>query len=486
MSIQFNKPGFYRRDFLKYSAAAAAGVGSFSCAGGAKKGSESEKISSTDSGKRPNILIITTDQQWAGAMSCEGNPYLKTPAMDSLAREGKVFENTYCSNPICVPSRASYMTGMAPHKMGVTHNLSEGDVEFTAPCLGKYFKDAGYDTGYVGKWHVPRDIRDRQWSGFDFLAQLKDNEVDPLIPEPAAKFIKQKRDKPFLLFASFVNPHDICEWARMASDIEDHLKNGDIGKVPPPQDCPPMRANREIPQGEPPAIREHQQFEGLLGQYPTRDWDKDDGRWRQYLWAYYRMVEKVDMYIGQVLDALDESGKRNDTLVIFTSDHGDGIGSHRWNQKSLFYDEVAKVPFIVSRPGHTPGGSRSRQLVNLGTDMAATMLDAARIPQPAYLPGISVLAAAMGKENAPANEYVVSENNLHRGWALQGDVDGRMVRSQRYKYTVYTNTSPAEQLFDMELDPGETRDLAMKPQYQDVLRQHRRMLKDYHRLWESL
>ena len=248
----------------------------------------------------------------SGAMSCAGNPYLKTPAMDSLACNGVMFEAAYTPNPICVPARTSYMTGTSSHENGVVTNIRSPMINLTLPCLAKVFRDNGYDTGYVGKWHIPRSIEDQEWSGFDYLASLRDNRVDVDIPESCETFLLKERDKPFFLIASFVNPHDICEWARRHSGRKTNLPNGEIGDPPPPEHCPPFRANNVIPDGEPSVIREHQADPKMQHAYPTRHWELNDGRWRQYLWAYYRMTEQVDKTIGQVLDVLRKSGQEEE------------------------------------------------------------------------------------------------------------------------------------------------------------------------------
>ncbi|MEX2382096.1 MAG: sulfatase-like hydrolase/transferase, partial [Opitutales bacterium] len=147
--------------------------------------------------------------------------------------------------------------------------------------------------------------------------------------------------------------------ARLASGIDEQLPNGEIGEAPPVEECPPLIGNHPVPEREPAAIREHQSEPGNAGAYPTRNWGgPEDGRWRQYLWAYYRMLEKVDTQIGKVLQTLRETGQEENTVIVFFSDHGDGMGAHRWNQKTLFYEESARVPFIVSWKGRTLEAAR--------------------------------------------------------------------------------------------------------------------------------
>jgi arylsulfatase A-like enzyme len=430
---------------------------------------------------RPNILVITTDQQSAFAMGCAGNPHVKTPAMDALAERGVRFEKAYASNPICVPSRTSYMTGTMSHENGVDYN---GDhVPFAHerfPILAGIFREAGYDTGHFGKWHIPHDIRDTDWSGFNTCAAVRDNAVDHEIVRPCLDFITTKRETPFLAFASFVNPHDICEMARILTVLPDQLKNGDIPKIPEVDMLPPLPENWTRPEDEPEAVLNHYTLESTRGIYPSREWGGvEDPRWRQYLWAYYRLVELVDRRIGELLDGLGAAGLAENTLILFTSDHGDGMTRHRWTQKTLFYDEVARVPFILSWPGITsPGAINTDHLLNLGTDLFPTLLDVAGMEKPTRLKGLSAFPAASGQRNSPGHGFIVSENNLQPKWETRGDVSGRMIRTQRFKYVRYSAGANREQLFDMEADPLEMRNLVKDPKFADVLNEHRRMARE--------
>ena len=160
--------------------------------------------------QQPNILLIITDQQFADAMSSRiGDKYLKTPAMDRLAARGTLFTRAYCANPLCVPSRTSMLTGRYPHETGTQTNKSPKLDADEFPCLGNVFKQAGYDTGYVGKWHLPFSRRDTTQHGFDFMQNIKSNGADHASPAAAIEFLRKPRTKPFLLVASFVNPHNI-------------------------------------------------------------------------------------------------------------------------------------------------------------------------------------------------------------------------------------------------------------------------------------
>jgi choline-sulfatase len=206
----------------------------------------------------PNILMIMTDQQSADIMSCRmGDRYLRTPHMDSLAATGRVFSRAYCANPLCAPSRTSLFSGRYPTETRIETNGSAQvwadykvenntlDVE-RFPLMGTIFKRAGYATGYFGKLHIP--LPEGAQHGFDVMLEssipLKKDDND--VAGWAADFIRSKHDKPFLAVASFVNPHDICQWSQ-----RQRLPNGNIGSPPPIKECPPRRANFAPPKAKP-------------------------------------------------------------------------------------------------------------------------------------------------------------------------------------------------------------------------------------------
>ena len=201
-----------RREFMK-SACAGAAVLPLAAAHGAKAAP-----ATADKG-RPNILFIMTDQQHAGMMSCTGNKWLKTPALDRLAEEGTRFERAYACNPVCVPNRFSLQTGRMPSAIGMRHNNSRLNVppQMVANSLGPLFRKAGYEAVYGGKVHVPGDlVKGMRKDGFRFIA----SDARQQLAESFATFLKGPHDKPFLGFVSFINPHDICYMA-----INDHARS---------------------------------------------------------------------------------------------------------------------------------------------------------------------------------------------------------------------------------------------------------------------
>jgi len=425
---------------------------------------------------KPNILFIIADQMQAGDLSCAGDPYVKTPALDSLAASGARLVLTYCADPVCMPSRFSMFTGVLPSRVRLERNEDGDDAKrkvtpaILANSLGQVFRKAGYETVYGGKIHLPMMVED---AGFKYI---QTNE-GPKLAQTCAKFLREPHHRPFLMVASFINPHDICFMA-----ISEAEHPGKISGPKPlveatalpagmsPQEFasqwPPLPANFAIPEGEPENIlsgdprafrvyaREH---------FTTNDW-------RLHRWAYARLTELVDAQIGEVLQALRETGLETNTLVVFTSDHGDMDASHHLEHKSVFYDEASRVPFIVSWKGVTkPGLVDQTHLVSTGQDLIPTLCDFASLPTPAALKGRSVRALAEGRTPASWRETQAAENG-----------ESRMLRSARYKYVVYAAGARRELLTDLIADPGEMKNLALDPAFAPVLEEHRRLLKEWY------
>ena len=403
---------------------------------------------------RPNVLWICTDQQFAGAMSCAGNDHIQTPAMDRVADSGVRFSNAYCANPICAPSRASMLTGRMPSQVGVSENDDRIDEEYREDELGRLFDDAGYDCAYAGKWHVP-DIRHvDDGHGFTELCGLDDLRV----PEACEEYLGGDHDDPFFLAAHFDNPHNICEWSR------DYTPPWGSVETPPAENCPPLPANHAVPPYEPKVVRDTVDDHWAMGAMEGATPDE----WRQYRNAYYRLVEKADEGVGRILDALADAGLQEETLVVFTSDHGDGHGAHQLIQKSFLYEEATRVPLLVRPPGGgEDGGAVSDRLVSTGLDLLPTLCDYAGVTPPADLRGRSVRPLVDGDPGG-WREYVVAET-IDTDYRLRG----RMVRTEQYKYIVYHEGRHNEQLFDLEADPGEMVDLAESADHTATLDAHR-------------
>jgi len=418
-----------------------------------------------------------TDQQSADAMSCvAGERFLRTPALDNLAAKGALFSSAYCTHPLCVPSRTAMFSGRYPHQIGVLSNDDQSADMSRFVCLGTLFRDAGYETGYVGKWHLSYPLGDVSGHGFGFRANNRCNRADPGNRDEAVRFLRMQRRAPFFLVVSYNNPHNICEWARGARGP---LPDGDISPPPPLGQCPPLKPNHTPPDDETHAMSFLRRSYHASPTFPVGAFGEKE--WREYRWAYYRMVETVDRRIGRILDEVNSLGLENDTIVVFVSDHGDAQGAHGWNQKTVLYDEANRVPLIISHPGHVRPGVRN-VLTQTGIDLFPTLCDAAGIDVPDDLPGISLMPIARGAREASTRPYIVAETRFVQGAPIDGEVpraDGRMVRSERYKYCIYDMGVHRESLVDMVNDPGEMRNCARNPEYRHILEQHRDYLRSF-------
>jgi arylsulfatase A-like enzyme len=415
---------------------------------------------------RPNILYLLTDQQSAFAMSCMGNADLSTPNMDRLAGEGVCFERAYCTQPLCTPSRASMFTGLMPHECGAPRNGMAIREDLREQELGRLLQASGYECAYGGKWHVPQiAMPEENDHGFRTICGFDDNRL----AEACVAYLEERtrERRPFLLVASFDNPHNICEWGRNMP-----LPWGGIGEPPPVEECPNLPANFIPAAFEPEVIRLEQQAH--WGIYPYRERPPED--WRRLRWAYYRLVEKVDREVGKVLDGLEAHGLKDDTVVIFSGDHGDGHGAHQWNQKSALFEEIVRIPFIVRVPGGK-AGLRSARLVSNGLDLLPTICDYAGVPWPEDLRGRSLRPAIEGETNVSWREHLVIETLFDGGRGY--DTEGRAVILGKHKYVAYDRGRHREQLFDMVRDPGETVNLAVEARHQGLLDDCRCLLAEH-------
>ena len=433
--------------------------------------------------RRPNILILVTDQQSHHLMSCAGTPWLSTPHLDRLAAGGARFTRAYVSDPVCVPSRFSMFTGRMPSAIGMRGNGANGLHPFSAADdatgLGHCLRRAGYATWYGGKVHWPLGLTPERL-GFSTVTL---DERERLAVE-AADLIQRQSGQPWAMVVSLINPHDIClmaidAFAREGSWDRSLVRNAGIEtrnveellRVPAGVDpeawwrdrLPPLPKNWDIQADEPERIRtvlERRPFKiSAREQWGERDW-------RLHRYVYARLAERVDREIGVVLNALQASGQADDTLVLMTSDHGDHGGSHRLEHKTFFYEEAARVPWIMRLPGKIPAGRVvDTAMVSTGLDLLATCCDYADAPRPEVCLGISQRGAAEATPGATMRGASYGENLV-----------SRMIVTPAWKYVRYDDGANAEQLYDLVKDPGETRNHAGEPANAEVLADLRRRL----------
>ncbi len=435
---------------------------------------------------RPNVLWYCTDQQRFDTIGALGNRHVRTPAIDGLVRDGAAFTHAYCQSPICTPSRASFMTGMYPSRV---HNTRNGNETFPAspPLLSKLIADSGYDCGMVGKFHLtssgnrteprlddgfsywkfshaPRD----DWAeGHDYAdwvrAQGGDldamrHSADGVRPhlhqtkwasDQAIEFISRERATPWLACVNIYDPH--------------------------PPFIPPREYERRFsaadmpgPHFVPSDLRQQAKLAAVEFQDELRTPEEHDARAQQA--RYYAMVAQMDEQFGRILMALDESGQRDDTLIIFTSDHGDALGDHGLMHKGCrFYEGLTRVPLIFSWPARARPGLVSDALVEL-LDMSATVVEATGLDQPEYMQGRSLMPILGGDADPGHHRDFVRCEYFDAIDAERADGSGTfatMYRDRRYKLCNY-HTQGLGELYDLQEDPWEFEDLWDDPAHASI------------------
>lgn len=403
--------------------------------------------------QKPNFLMILCDQMNLDAMSYLGNAYVQTPNLDRLAARGVTFMESHSTNPVCSPARSSLFTGRMPVETGVVHN--ELAIRPGMPNLGEWLRArAGYETVYCGKWHLPQGFAPPNLAGFRTLPSGGGSGAlsDAWVSRACEAYLRNRgggQEKPFLLVASLHQPHDICYWMiRPETLVPRELPFPELADKLPA--LPPN--HKSFPDGPP------QVGTG----YPNFDTDL---RWRYYLYCYYRMVEMLDSDVGRLLDALEETGLAENTVVLFTADHGEGAGRHSNVQKWHPYDESMKVPMLWACPPRIQSGLIDRTHLVSGLDVVSTMCDYAGVETPPNARGLSLRPLLEGGKPA-WRDHLVCE------WKGEG----RIVRTQQYKLVTY-GEEPKVQLFDMQRDPWEMNTLAADPAMAPVIERHKALLR---------
>ena len=426
--------------------------------------------------QKPNILIIQCDQLATRALEAYGGYAGHASVIDSLARNGVVFDNAYTACPLSQPSRTALLTGLLPHQTGVRSNSGKWknpDVPANLPTLGKIFTKAGYNAIHFGKTHDAGAL-----DGFDVKPQSQVEYTDAQVPLnrdsfkdastflDALAFFSDPCKEPFICMLDFQNPHNICGYVGTAAGPHE---------VADTTGLPALPDNFEVEDWSvlPIPIQynccNHRRLE------QAAHWSAEN--YRQYIAAYLRYVEIVSDQIAQLLDILESRPEGKNTIVVLLADHGDAMASHRMVTKETdFYEESVRVPLIVCGPGVQGGGRHLPQLVQTSTDLIPTLCGLAGIKVPSSLKGISQAPSILGKEQKEKNSYVISQ------WHSEYDrivSPGRMVRSEEgFKYTHYLEGN-GEELYDLKSDPGERHNLAADPAYAEVLERHRALLDEY-------
>jgi arylsulfatase len=458
--------------------------------------------------KRPNILLICTDQQRYDAVGAYGNDQVRTPYLDRLAADGVLFENCYVQNPVCSPSRASLMTSRYPH----AHGLWANGVQLPAQeqFFTKVLADDGYDCGLVGKLHLaackdgrmePRlddGFRVFRWAhdpypgssenqyhrwlktAFpDLYAEARDRGFDDLpteahysrwIGNETIDFLRESRDrsKPFCFVANFFDPH---HGFGAPKEYLERYRAEDLPR--------PLTREGEL-DGKPPILTEasKESYAGHARGYLSYSEDE----LQQVKAAYWAMVSLVDDEVGRILAALEEEGLADNTIVVFTSDHGEMLGDHQLMLKGpMMYEGAVRVPLIVRWPGELPAGERRTELVQW-IDLAPTFLEAAGAPALPRGQGTSLLPLARGSAEAVTRGWALCEYR-NSGHPYEPAVHTTMLRTDHWKMVVYhgmpaTDRDRTGELYDLSKDPHELDNLWDHPDHASVRLQLQEMLLD--------
>lgn len=433
-----------------------------------------------------NVLFIMSDEHSRKMLGCYGNSYVKTPTLDSLAEQGTVFENAYTNCPICVPSRASFATGRYVHEIGTWDNAMP--YTGTPASWGHRLLAAGHTCDSIGKLHYRSTADDNGFGNEIVPLHVLNGEGDlqgmlrrppPLrastsqlagdagpgestylaydrsIRDAAKTWISdaasKPMDKPWCLFVSFVCPH----FPLVAP--EEFFRLYPLDTIPLPE----LRDAASFP--DHPVLRKLREVQNY------EDHFQDDNHVRLAIAAYLGMVSFLDDNIRQILETLKASGLDEETLVIYSSDHGDNLGNRTFWGKSNMYEESAGVPLIM-RGRNVPVGKRIKSAVSL-VDAYPTIIEAVGLPvneADRDLPGTSLFHIL---DNSDDDRTILSE--YHAVGAITGMF---MVRFGKYKYIRYEGYP--SQLFDLETDPKETENLASDPHFENIVQEGERRLRE--------
>lgn len=484
-----------RRKFL-----VTVGMGMATLAASGCQGSKNRKVLS----KRPNILFIMSDDHASQAIGCYGSRINRTPNIDRLAKTGMRFDNCFCTNSICAPSRAVILTGKYSHINGLRDNSAR--FNGTQQTFPKLLKASGYQTAMIGKWHLKSSP-----TGFDYwkilpgqgnyynpdlieMGQKKQHTgyVTDILTDTAIDFLENKRDpgKPFLMMLHNKAPHrnwqpalrhlkdytsrtfpepetlwdDYATRSAAASEQEMTIKKHMILDYDLKMGAPPKRMNAE----------QKSAWEAVYG--PIREKfqknspkGKDLVRWKyqRYMQDYLGCIAAVDENMGRILDYLDKSGLSENTVVFYTSDQGFYLGEHGWFDKRFMYEESLRMPLLARYPGHIPAGSTNDDMVS-NLDFAPTFLSLAGQAVPADMQGLPMEKLLMG-ESDPSWRHSIYYH-YYEFPAVHMVKRHYGVRTKRYKLIHFYYDIDAWELYDMKNDPNELHNIYGDPAYADTVK----------------
>jgi arylsulfatase A-like enzyme len=476
-----------RRSFIKLSAGA---LGGLALAQGTLEPLAAKGAPAHDaSGRKPNIVIFLGEGLRHDELSCTGNTMIHTPNMDRIAREGMSFRNSFVTNALCLPSRASMLTGLYSHSVNATGNEpsgrhdggANGPIPQDIPLFTELLQQAGYEVGFFGKAHIKGGLMDRHWDyyfGFngrtDYYNPLLtegiagkfsepkryEGYLDDVVADRALAWLEQKREKPFCLLLNPFAPHAPFYRPRRYLDLFNGVK------IPKP-----ATFDDDL-KGYPGKPRAFAEANNKIG--TTWLSDDDPRTLEEVVKNHYAGVLDNDDNLGRILAFLERSGTLDDTPIILTSDHGFFLGEWRMYDKRFMHEPSIRVPFIVRYPKLVKAGTSSDKMT-LNVDIAPTVLELAGVPVPAKMHGRSLVPLLKGEQGNEWRKDWLYEYYEYPQWEHVRPHRG--VRTERYKLIHYYKLAdfpdePEEfELYDLQKDPGELHNLYGLSGYTALTRQ---------------
>jgi N-acetylglucosamine-6-sulfatase len=400
---------------------------------------------------RPNLVFILIDDLRYNALGCAGHPFAQTPHIDRIAKEGATFTNAFVTTPLCSPSRASYLTGRYVRSHGVKGNADNNALSHKLETFPKILNGAGYDTAYVGKWHMGNDDSPRpgfnRWVSFRGQGVYNDPPLNidgqqvkangymtDLLSDHAAEFVRASRTKPFCLYLAHKAIHGPFTPAPQYATLYSEAR---IERTPNAQDTN---------EGKPALMRPIEKQRA-----PAPGGGSSDELIRNQL----RCLKSIDDGVGRILASLEETRQLDNTLVVFTSDNGYFWGEHRLGDKRAAYEESIRIPMVARFPKRIKPGSKISQMA-LNVDIAPTMLDVGGVRPTKEMHGRSLAPLWSGKTKNWRRNFLCeyfSEPQYPRIPAWEA------VRTEGLKYIHYTDVADSDELYDLQADPYEMKNL---------------------------
>ncbi|MBV6432454.1 MAG: Multifunctional alkaline phosphatase superfamily protein PehA [Bryobacteraceae bacterium] len=435
-------------------------------------------------GRRPNFVFVLVDDLRFDELRCTGHPFAQTPNADRLAREGANFRNAFATTPLCSPSRASFLTGLYPHAHGITDNTDRSAASHGLVTWPRLLHERGYETAFLGKWHMGNDSSPRP--GFDHWVSFKGQgeSMDPvlnvngktvrergyvtdILTARAAGFLERRRNKPFCLYLSHKAIHPNIQQRDDGSitshGTADEFISAARHRTLYSRESVPHRPNYGIAPADKPALM--RPIEGLkpLG----RETATDDAT----ILNRMRMTKAIDEGLGRLLDVLSGRGVLDETVVIFTSDHGYFYGEHGLNyERRLAYEEAIRIPLLIRYPPAFRAGSRPEGFA-LSIDIAPTALELAGVPAPK--------AHGRPLTGELDRDAFLIEYYSDTVFPRIRDMGYHAVRTRRWKYIHYERLEGMDELYDLQADPYELRNRGSgSPQAPELRRRLRELIEE--------